>query len=223
MSTISTTPATSTPSTTATTSTATSGSSLSGASAMTAADFLQILVAEFQNQDPTSPSDPTTYATQLVEFANLGQLQNIDSAVQQPASEGLMQAASSFLGRQVDAAGNQVGVQNGKATSIVYAPVSADNYTAVVTDASGNQVDQVSLGALPANSLQTFTWSPASSVADGTYNVTIMNSEQVALSGLIEQGVVQSVALSNGAVALNLGNLSVAGSAVTSVGQQPTN
>ena len=27
--------------------------------AMTSADFLQILVAEFQNQDPTSPTDPT--------------------------------------------------------------------------------------------------------------------------------------------------------------------
>jgi flagellar basal-body rod modification protein FlgD len=196
------------------------GASLAQPKPLTSLDFLKILVAEFQNQDPTAPSDPTTFATQLVQFANLGRLESIDQAVQQPASEGLMQAASAFLGREVVAAGNQVGVKNGKATSIVYAPVKADAYSAFVYDGSGNQVDQVSLGDLPANSLQTFTWSPSSSVTDGAYGVKIVSSGQVALSGLLEQGVVQSVALSNGGVALDLGNLTVPGSAVTSV-QQP--
>jgi len=217
MSTVSTTAPTTSASTTGTTA-ATSSSSLP-TQILTSSDFLQVLLAEFQNQDPTSPTDPTTFATQLVQFANLGQLQNIDQAVQQPPSEGLMQAASAFLGRDVVAPGNQVGVTSGKATSIVYTPVTADNYTAVVTDASGNQVDQVSLGELPANSLQTFTWSPSSSVADGTYTVNIVSSKQVALSGLLEQGVVQSVAMSNGAVALNLGNLTVSSTNVTSVAQ----
>ena len=45
---------------------------------LTASDFLQILVAEFQNQDPTSPTDPTQYASQMVQFSNLGQLQSIN-------------------------------------------------------------------------------------------------------------------------------------------------
>ncbi len=61
-------------------STAASSSASAQPAPMTAADFLQILVAEFENQDPTSPSDPTQYATQMFDFSNMGQLQNIDSA-----------------------------------------------------------------------------------------------------------------------------------------------
>jgi hypothetical protein len=49
----------------------------------------------------------------------------------------------------VVAAGSSVGVKSGKATSIVYAPPTTDSYQALVYDARGNQVDDVSLGQLP--------------------------------------------------------------------------
>jgi len=176
---------------------------------MTAADFLQILVAEFENQDPTSPSDPTQYATQMVEFSNLGQLQNIDSAVTQTSPQELMQASSAYLGREVIAPGNRVGVSGGKATAIEYSPASTDNYTALVFNSSGQQVDSVSLGSLQANSLQNFSWQPPSSVSAGQYAVALVNSKNVPVSGLLEQGVVQSISLANGSVALDLGNLTV--------------
>src|SRR5208283_2429679 len=137
--------------------------------ALTAGDFLQILVAEFQNQDPTSPTDPTQYASQMVEFSNLGQLQSINQDLQssQTPQTSLMQAASAFIGRQVVASGNTIGVQNGKATSIAYAPTSTDTYTANIYNSSGQQVDSVSLGQLDGGSLQNFTWSPSSSQPTG--------------------------------------------------------
>jgi len=194
--------------------------------ALTASDFLQILVAEFQNQDPTSPTDPTQYASQMVEFSNLGQLQSINQDLQsnQTPQTNLMQAASAFIGRQVVAAGNTVGVQNGKATSIEYAPVSTDDYTANVYNSSGQQVDSVSLGQLNGGTLQNFTWSPSSSQPAGLYTVQIVNSKNVALGGLLEQGVVSSVAMgSNGSVSLNIGNLVIPESQVASVAQPTTN
>jgi flagellar basal-body rod modification protein FlgD len=190
--------------------------------AMSSADFLQILVAEFQNQDPTSPTDPTQYATQMVDFSDLGQLQSINQDLQgsQTAQTSLMQAASAFIGREVVAPGNGVGVQNDKATAIAYAPTSTDAYTALVSNSTGVQVDQVALGNLTSGSLETFTWKPASSIADGQYQVQIVNSKNVALSGLLEQGIVQSVDMtSSGGVALNLGNLVVSESQVGSVAQ----
>src|ERR1700690_1879720 len=103
---------------------------------LSASDFLQILVAEFQNQDPTSPTDPTQYATQMVDFSGLGQLQSINQDLQgsQTAQTSLMQAASAFIGREVVAPGNGVGVQNDKATAIAYAPTSTDAYTALVSN-----------------------------------------------------------------------------------------
>jgi flagellar basal-body rod modification protein FlgD len=189
---------------------------------LTANDFLQILVAEFQNQDPTSPTDPTQYASQMVEFSNLGQLQNIDQTLQgnQNPQTNLMQAASAYIGRQVVAAGSTVGVENGKATSIAYAPASSDTYTANVYNSTGQQVDSVSLGQLSGGTLQTFTWNPPSSVSPGLYSVKIVNSSDVALGGLLEQGVVNSVAMaSDGSVSLNIGNLVIPASQIASVAQ----
>jgi len=210
----------STPADTSSSSSATSANSVASAALLSANDFLQILVAEFQNQDPTDPTDPTQYATQLVDFADLGQLQSIDQAVTQPSSNGLMQAASAFIGRQVVAAGNQIGVTNGTATSIEYAPVSTDTYTAMVTNSSGQLVSTVSLGNQPGGTVQTFIWQPPSGTVNGTYTVNIVNSDNASLSGLLEQGVVQSVSLdSNNNVWLNLGNLTLSETAVASIAQ----
>jgi len=36
--------------------------------------FLQLLVSEIQNQDPTAPMDSTTFLTQLAQFSQLEQL-----------------------------------------------------------------------------------------------------------------------------------------------------
>jgi len=193
---------------------------------LSANDFLQILVAEFQNQDPTSPTDPTQYASQMVEFSNLGQLQSINQDLQgeQTPQSSLMQAASAFIGRQVVAGGNTIGVQNGKATSIEFAPTSTDDYTANVYDSTGKQVDSVSLGQLGAGSLQDFTWSPSSSQSAGLYSVQIVNSKNMAVSGLLEQGIVSSVVMgSDGSVSLNIGNLVIPENQVASVAQPTTN
>ena len=185
-----------------------------------ASDFLQILVAEFQNQDPTQPTDPAQFASQLVEFADLGQLQQINSAVQQSPSSSLMQAASAFIGRDVTAPGQSIGVKSGKATSIAYTPMASGSYTAEVFNSTGQQVASVSLGQQNAGTVQTFTWQPSSSIPDGKYTVSIVDGKGTALSGLIEEGVVQSVSLStSGAVLLDLGNLTLSESQISSISQ----
>jgi flagellar hook assembly protein FlgD len=115
-------------------------------------------------------------------------------------------------------------VQNGTATSIEFAPTSTDDYTANVYNSSGQQVDSVSLGQVNGGSLQNFTWSPSSSQPAGLYSVQIVNSKNVALSGLLEQGTVSSVAMgSNGTVSLNIGNLVIPETQVASVAQPTTN
>ncbi|HUA35765.1 MAG TPA: flagellar hook capping FlgD N-terminal domain-containing protein [Candidatus Binataceae bacterium] len=197
-------------------------SELSSMPTLSAGDFMQILVAEFQNQDPTDPTDPTTYATQLVDFANLGQLQNIDTAVQPSNSTSLMQAASAFIGREVVTPGSSIGVQSGAATSIAFAPSATDSYTALIANAAGQQVAAVSLGQLQAGSSQSFTWKPSSSIADGSYTVNIVGAQAGAQSGLLEQGVVQNVSMTSSGVNLNLGNLVIPETAIAEVAQ-PTN
>src|SRR5215475_2575465 len=55
----------------------TSGSSSSGAS-VTANDFLELLVTEMKNQDPTANTDPNEYINQLVQVNSLEQLIQIN-------------------------------------------------------------------------------------------------------------------------------------------------
>ncbi len=45
--------------------------------------FLQLLVAQIQNQNPLDPTDSTTFITQLAQFSDLEQLININQSVGQ--------------------------------------------------------------------------------------------------------------------------------------------
>jgi flagellar basal-body rod modification protein FlgD len=43
--------------------------------------FLKLLVAQIQNQDPTSPTDPTQFIGQLTQYSELEQLMQINSGI----------------------------------------------------------------------------------------------------------------------------------------------
>jgi flagellar basal-body rod modification protein FlgD len=73
-------------STSGTSGTTSSGSSSSSSAAsdssdLTANDFLSLLVSELQNQDPTQPTDPNEYITQLAQVNSLEQLVSINQGI----------------------------------------------------------------------------------------------------------------------------------------------
>ncbi len=77
--------------------TGTSGSSGSGSSTSTANSvgsltseqtFLQLLVAQIQNQDPLNPTDSIQFVGQLVQYSELEQLMGINQGVQALAGSG---------------------------------------------------------------------------------------------------------------------------------------
>ena len=45
--------------------------------------FLQLLVAQLKNQDPTSPLDPSQFVGQLAQFSELSEVTQIDQILQQ--------------------------------------------------------------------------------------------------------------------------------------------
>lgn len=67
------------------------GGAGNGAAAITANDFLTLLVNELKNQDPTAQTDPNEYINQLVQVNSLQQLiqmnQNLSSALGASATE----------------------------------------------------------------------------------------------------------------------------------------
>lgn len=62
--------------------------------------FLQLLVAELQNQDPTSPTDPTQYMSQLASFSSVEQQVQTNSTL----NSLLIAQAGGLVGQTVTSA-----------------------------------------------------------------------------------------------------------------------
>jgi flagellar basal-body rod modification protein FlgD len=61
--------------------TGTSSAASPSSTTISANDFLTLLVAEMKNQDPTQPTDPNQYITQMVDVNSLQQLIGINQGV----------------------------------------------------------------------------------------------------------------------------------------------
>ena len=103
-----------TPATAITTNTASTKSAASSASNTTTIDynyFLQLLVTEMQNQDPTQPMDPTQTVTQLATFSGVEQAVQTNSILSSLLSNSSLSQASSLIGHTVTSAdGSTTGV-----------------------------------------------------------------------------------------------------------------
>ncbi len=73
-------------------------------SAMGKEDFLKLLVAQMQNQDPMNPSDPTEFTSQLAQFSQLEQLTNVNKSLEgltTMSSEMERMSALGLIGKDV--------------------------------------------------------------------------------------------------------------------------
>ena len=65
-------------------------------------DFLKLLVAQLQNQDPTSPMENTEFISQMAQFSSLEQMTNMSSSFGKLASYITSTEAASTLGKRVE-------------------------------------------------------------------------------------------------------------------------
>ena len=66
--------------------------------------FLQLLVTELQNQDPTSPTDPTQYLSQLASFSAVGQSVQTNSKLDTMITSSALSQAETAIGKTVTSA-----------------------------------------------------------------------------------------------------------------------
>jgi len=166
-----------------TTSTASSNSSTSSAiptQTLDQNDFMKLLMAQLQNQDPTQPVDDTQFASELAQFSSLQQLTDIgttlDTMLTAQSSTNQLQTAG-MVGMDVLFNTSQVSFDGKDPVSLgVSQSIASDSTVATVTNSSGALVRTVPLGAEPAG-VSSFTWdgndSNGNPVAAGTYNVTV--------------------------------------------------
>src|ERR1044071_4071557 len=85
--------------------------------------FLKLLIAQLQNQDPLQPMDNQQFAVQLATFNSLEQLMDIDkqlSTLQTTQGQANQFNSASLIGKQIQADGNTVALQNGGSTTPGY-------------------------------------------------------------------------------------------------------
>lgn len=75
-----------------------------GNSALGKDAFLQILVTQLQNQDPTQPMDDKEFISQMAQFSSLEQMQNMTTAMEnllESQHQTQLMTYSTFIGKEV--------------------------------------------------------------------------------------------------------------------------
>ena len=157
----------------------TSSSGSSSANGFTQSDFLQLLTAQLQYQNPNSPADPTQMASEFAAISTVTGITNMNtqlSSIESSAAAGQMAQASTLIGKQVAVSGdtltpNAAGSANG-AFSLQSA---AQDVTVNVFNPSGTEAASINLGALSAGQ-QSFTWGNGTAGTQYTYQVNAVGA-----------------------------------------------
>ncbi|WP_232823656.1 flagellar hook assembly protein FlgD [Dyella sp. C9] len=151
-------------------------------STMTQADFLQLMTAQLQAQDPTNPVDNSQFVSQMAQFSQLSATQQLDTDLQTFSSNvsSAMQTSqvlnsSNLVNRQVMVPSSTVSFDGSDSVTGAVNVPSSGSVSVQVLDASGNVVRTMSLGNQSAG-LSQFTWDGTddngNAVAQGTYTLS---------------------------------------------------
>jgi len=129
-------------------------------------DFLQLITAQLQDQDPTQPADPNQMLNELASLSEVSGMNNMDSSIGSLSSS--MQSAqllngTNLIGHGVLASGSTAALTaGGQVSGAVQAPAGATSVTIQVIDSTGQLVRTLQV-APQSSGLTGFSW-------DGTTN-----------------------------------------------------
>lgn len=138
--------------------------------------FMELLIAQLQNQDPTSPADTSDFMQQISNMSNVESIQNLASTMENMSStlissQAALQA-SSMVGQRAFVNTNIAPLpqDGGTVDGLVSTDVSASDIRVSLYDGSGNLVDRVSMGAMPPGD-HNFVWQAGENVPAGNYRI----------------------------------------------------
>jgi len=144
-------------------------------------DFLNLLVAQLQNQDPLSPLDSTAFTSQLAEFSSLEQLANVNENLEylQMYQSSINNAqAVSFIGKNIDALGNSIQLESGENENIHF-ELTQDSSSVFINiyDEAGSLVKYIENGPL-GEGKQSVEWdgtdNGGNTLPEGIYKFEVM-------------------------------------------------
>ena len=211
-------------------SSAASGTAAANGTTLGGTDFLTLMLAQLQNQDPTSPVDSSTFLSQLSALSEVQGITNLNTSFSTLASSltgSQALQASSLLGHQalVPSSTATLATNGATVTGAVSVPQTSADVVVNISNSAGQLVQQVDLGAQPAG-MANFTWNgtngDGSQAAAGTYTLSAQVNgvaSGTAISTYVN-GTVDSVTMGSGTsgMTLNVAGLgSVPFSSVTQI------
>ena len=122
--------------------------------------FLELMIAQFNNQDPLKPADNQDFIAQLAQFSSLEGIENLNTSVESMAAamrSGLTLEAASLVGRSVLVPTDQaLMTENGIAGNILNTQASSD-LTVDISTLGGALIRRIPLGAQDAGDVR-FLW-----------------------------------------------------------------
>jgi flagellar basal-body rod modification protein FlgD len=199
--------------------TGSSGSTGSGTAAVAGTtlggtDFLTLMLAQLQNQDPTSPVDSSTFLSQLASLSEVQGITSLNTSFSTLSSSltgNQAMQASSLLGHQalVPSSTATLGTAGATVTGAVSVPQTTSDVVVNISNSAGVLVQQVDLGAQPAG-MANFSWNgingDGSTAAAGAYTLSAQASgvaSGTAISTYVN-GTVDSVTMGSGGAGMTL-------------------
>ncbi|WP_303230161.1 flagellar hook assembly protein FlgD [Comamonas kerstersii] len=174
--------------------------------------FLTLLVAQLQNQDPTNPMDNAQMTSQMAQISTVSGIEKLNDTVQsvtnQFASMQMLQGAT-MIGHTVLSEGNALNLTDkGQGSAAFDLEGSAANVTVTITTASGELVDTMELGSAAAGR-NYFTWDGSNYNGDTSnlrFKVSASNGDAAVKATTLSPNAVVATSIANGSLMLELAN-----------------
>jgi flagellar basal-body rod modification protein FlgD len=189
-------------------------------------DFLNLLLTQLQNQDPTSPMDTNSFTTELVQFTGVQQQVATNSSLtallalnqQQQLLDG-----AQYVGKSATVTASAISLQNSTG-EISFTGTAGETVQIAILNAAGAPIKDATVTANQGSN--TWTWNGqddyGNQMPDGAYSIGVVTSAPGGGSSNVPFDVIGTTTgvSNNGSngVSLQLGSLSVGLSNVVSIG-----
>lgn len=191
--------------------------------------FLQMLIAQLENQDPLNPMEGTEFTTQLATYSSLEQQfstnDNLEAILKELQATGdSEEALLDYIGKEVYGESNSLSVNNGYVGEGSFTIGEPADVLVSVFDSSGDRVRDIYLGQKQAGTYDV-GWDGKDNSGDAvgngnyTFNVAAMNEAGGFLSvDTSLKGVVTGVTRTEGGDYLQVGDRYISPDNITQVG-----
>lgn len=186
--------------------------------AQTEEQFLTLLVAQMQNQDPLDPLDNAELTSQLAQLSTVTGINELNGSLETVLSElksSQVVEAADMIGHGVFVPGDTINLQESQSVFGVSLESGAENLVIEISDADGQLVRTMTMGEQDSG-IVPLVWDgktdEGTTAADGTYTFTVSDagSDTTLSSETLSFGEVVSVTLGDAGVEISINGVGTA-------------